>query len=106
MHGLGGQKEEEEGKITPMCDYIGDWPPRGRCLKGMKRKHEKNQASLDKQKETSRDKRKRMCLNKEKERLEMGKRSFNGYGRQSISKQRNSLPLVDTQKSIYPSTND
>ena len=82
-----------------MCDYIGDWPPRGRCLKGMKRKHEKNQVSLDKQKETSRDKRKRMCLNKEKERLEMGKEVLMGTGdnrfpnngilfRQSIHKNR------------------
>ena len=31
--GEGGEEEEEEGKISPMCESIGHRPLRGRCPK-------------------------------------------------------------------------
>ena len=48
MKGVEG--EEEEGKISPMCESIGHRPLRGRCPKGKNKKRKKKKNKKEKRK--------------------------------------------------------
>ena len=54
----GGEEEEEEGKISPMCESIGHRPLRGRCPKSMKEKR-KRKTKREKEKDEQKKKKKK-----------------------------------------------